>query len=356
MKIAELILLFTLYGSMIDAIFGVLQAQVNRDLNGKSMKGKSMKGMKGTSKKMKESTAARPTLIPTAKPQPQPPVTRHRSKSFFAVGSADLEVVACDEATVEIQGSQAGIVTAGSFFIYLQDGDVGCTDCSPLFRFVESIQASAQGTFVLFTRFATVREILGGRARVDVASLALEPLAGCAHSGDVLPTTASGQCDNGPCQALEVSTPAPMLDSCTATWLQKKSDGRCSYTNCFVGTAGDPINCFNCKKTCDNGCGPSGSVLNTDGNFFLFDFGPACCNHDYCWSSTLPRNQCDTEFYDQMKSQCPPLPVSVVALFLPLPLRVPIQSCRVLAAAFYLAVHRTRIANKAYKKAQDDQK
>jgi hypothetical protein len=147
-----------------------------------------------------------------------------------------------------------------------------------------------------------------------------------------------------------------LLGSCTATWLQKNPDGRCSYTNCFVGTGGDPSDCFICNKTCDNGCGPAGSVLNTDGNFYLFDFGPACCNHDYCWSSTFPRNQCDSDFYDQMSGQCPPLVVSIVAMFLPLPLKVAIESCRILATAFYLAVHHTGTADKAYQSAQDEQK
>ena len=101
------------------------------------------------------------------------------------------------------------------------------------------------------------------------------------------------------------------------------------------------MNCFGCPnpQTCDNGCGAQGSVLNTDGNFGTFDFGPACCNHDFCYSSnTFSKNACDLAFYNTMKQQCPPLGISVITSVL-FPVLSPILlGCDALASAFYVAV------------------
>jgi hypothetical protein len=319
-------------------------------------KGAMGKGMKGKGK-------MKPTRKPTKRVPP--PTAPRQSKAFFASqSSTDLEVVNCTKSTVEIGGNQAGNVTAGTYFLYLQDGDVGCAVCSPLYRYVASVQKSSKGTFVLSTRFATAGEILGDRAGSGIKNAPLEPLAGCSHSGSTTralvsdenpPLPNDGTCDTEPCQSFDVPAPQATQGSCADSWLQKNSDGRCTYTNCFVGTNGSPNDCFKCKRLCDNGCGASGSVLNTDGNFGLFDFGPACCNHDYCWSSTVSEGDCNSNFFDQMVDQCPPLGLVVVALFLPLPLQVPLASCHVLATSFFLAVS-SPIGENAYKQAQIEQK
>ncbi len=145
------------------------------------------------------------------------------------------------------------------------------------------------------------------------------------------------------------------IGSCNDNWLKKNSDGRCSFTNCYVGVNGDTTNCFSCKDTCDNGCGPQGSVFNTDGNFGTFDFGPACCNHDFCYSSnTFSKDACDLAFYDTMKQQCPPPGIIVIATMLFPVLGPSLLGCDVLALAFFLAV--SKGGDKAQADAQAEQK
>jgi hypothetical protein len=136
----------------------------------------------------------------------------------------------------------------------------------------------------------------------------------------------------------DYATSISAIGSCNDNWLMKNLDGRCSFTNCYVGVDGDKTNCFSCKDTCDNGCGPQGSVFNTDGNFGTFDFGPACCNHDFCYSSnTFSKDECDLAFYDKMKQQCPPPGIVITTLLFPI-LGPILLGCDVLAAAFYVAV------------------
>jgi 3D (Asp-Asp-Asp) domain-containing protein len=159
-----------------------------------------------------------------------------------------------------------------------------------------------------------------------------------------------------PCFTAAIAPLEALQGECADSWLQKNPDGRCTFTNCYVGIDGDPNDCVVCERGCDNGCGPASiPLLNTDGDFFFFDFGPACCNHDYCWSSTFSKATCDFDFYSQMLDQCPPVIVSVFAIFLPLPLAVPLQACRVLATVFYLAVNVPVIATQAYEDAQNNQ-
>lgn len=168
-------------------------------------------------------------------------------------------------------------------------------------------------------------------------------------------------CDKEPCQVPAIQAVA-RLGECKGSWLLSNSDGRCSFTNCFVGTNGDPTNCFKCTNNCDNGCGPATiPLLNTDGNFGLFDFGSACCNHDHCWSSTFGKNQCDANFFDQMSMQCTPLVgLAVVGLYLPLSffpfLAAPLAACELLATSFFLAVKFPIIAQGAFDDAQRMQK
>ena len=131
-----------------------------------------------------------------------------------------------------------------------------------------------------------------------------------------------------------------LLGSCNANWLQKNPDGRCTHTNCFVGTSGDPNDCFECKQSCDNGCGAKDSVLNTKGNFLLFDFGNACCNHDHCWSSnSFSKRQCDQSFLKEMTDECPTLPflVSLVLNFSG-PVKTVLGACDILAYLFATGV------------------
>jgi hypothetical protein len=107
--------------------------------------------------------------------------------------------------------------------------------------------------------------------------------------------------------------------------------------------------------------GPAGvPVLNTDGNFGMFDFGRACCNHDYCWSSTRGKDRCDEDFYSEMQAQCLPLPkLPFVGLTLPVNVVIglaPFAFCELLATVFYLGVKIPLIAQRTFNDAQTKQK
>ena len=260
--------------------------------------------------------------------------------------TSELEVVACDPDTVEIQGERAAEAAPGIFFVYVA-GDVrSCTGCSPLFRKIVSVaDGDTEGTKILTTTFASFGEIFGVDS-VDEAVVdeLVEPLAGCSHSGGGRRglSDVTGHQDHRKLQ--------PFPSTCDA-WQQKNSDGRCTYTDCFVGENGSTTDCFVCKGNCDNGCGKKGSTFNTDGNFGFFDFGEACCIHDHCYSSIFDKGTCDSSFYDDMKDQCDNVPLVVVILE-PNLSRFP---CEVSSTLFYFRVQLpTDDAASEAKKKQDD--
>jgi hypothetical protein len=266
--------------------------------------------------------------------------------------SADLEIVSCSASSVEVRGSQSANLVAGSLLLFMQDGDgAKCSPYNPLFRKVASTSPSSNGTTTVATVFATVGDILGPVSGSAIANDPLEPMAGCSH-------TTSNVTVPRKLQELPGVDDA-RLGECKASWLVKNKDGRCTHTNCFVGTTGDPSNCFNCVGNCDNGCGPAAvPLLNSDGNFGDFDFGSACCNHDYCWSSTRGKNLCDADFYTEMTAKCASLPkLAFVGLLLPIgPSVAAFARCELMAIAFYLGVKFPTVAQSAYNSAQLEQK
>jgi hypothetical protein len=278
---------------------------------------------------------------------------------YICQGSADLEIVSCAASSVEVRGSQSTTLTSGSVLVYMQDGSgITCSPCSPLFRKVSSVSSSGNGTTILSTTFATVGEMLGNVSGSAIANDPLEPMADCSHS-----TGNAGALRNSGDQA---PVEDARLGECQTSWLVTNPDGRCTYTNCIVGITGDASKCFKCPSSpvneCDDGCGPASiSLLNSDGNFGAFNFGNACCNHDYCWSSTQGKDTCDTEFYADMQAQCAPLP-QVCPARLKLPLLTPPNLevfprafCEIIAAAFYLGISFPNVAKSAFDLVQKDQ-
>lgn len=288
--------------------------------------------------------------------------------------STDLQVLSCDSTSVTIQGIASVNVTKGSFLIKIgDDGDMeNCFSCTPLFRKVLSVSvAPASGTLTLMTAFATMGDLFDQTIlNQTFKSQLIEPLAGCSHSGvaggtKILrgeestskskPVAIEGNRPTAPTSA--VFSAAAAGSTCDPLWQLKNPDGRCTHTNCFVGKTGDPVDCFKCKNTCNNGCGEANNpYLNTDGNFILFDFGPACCNHDFCYSSnTNTKWTCDSTFYKQMTSQCNPFSKSI-----PLVRRIGLLNpqvrgaCDMIAAGFFLGV--IFFGNEAQRTAQAEQK
>jgi hypothetical protein len=207
--------------------------------------------------------------IPVPVPVPVPP--KPKTGFYARQSSADLEIVSCTHNTVEVRGTQSPKLTAGTFLIYnVEDPNGICTTCSPLFRRVVSVSTSPSGTTILATKFATVGAILDPLAGSAIMNDPLEPMAGCSHSSRRKLSTPQFSED-------ESMVDIARLGECKDNWLKKGSDGRCTFTKCFVGAAGDPTKCFDCPMNqCDNGCGPASvPLLNSDGKFASFDFGPA---------------------------------------------------------------------------------
>jgi hypothetical protein len=232
--------------------------------------------------------------------------------------TADLQILACDASSVEIKGTRAGDVSTGMLFINI-DADYTCsTPCSPLLRRVTGTITTPSGSRILSTTDATFAEILGPTLVKDAfKNISAESVSGCFY-----PTGVSA------------------VGSCSRNWLEKNEDGRCTHTNCFVGTSGNPNDCFECKLGCDKGCGSKNSILTTDGYPLLSSFGAACCNHDHCWSSnSRSKAYCDEHLYQSMRAECPTLP-SVVSLGLNFtgPLKAALGQCDIAAFLFVSAI------------------
>ena len=291
----------------------------------------------------------------------------------FVISGVDpsFEIIACDPLSVEVAGSLTAEIKPGNFIIYTPYDTSICSSCNPLFRKVKSISTSPlTGNLILSTEFLTVSEIIQLDPGTDPEVIALgkeimEPLFDCPHSRikKVLmdATDLASIVDEFavyhnkeeplplPSSTLLLAPPSDkdqwlsmLTGTCNGSWLKKNSDGRCTYTNCYVGVSGDPADCFYCKEKCDNGCGITG--VRFDGKFDGYDFGPACCNHDHCFkSSSFSQVQCDAAFLVDMLRQCPPIPKAFIFMLTTPSLspifKVPILSqfaaCQTMAVIFY---------------------
>ena len=266
-----------------------------------------------------------PTPAPTPKPTPMPtlaPVAVRNENATKALlvsrASADLEIVGCDASSVEIKGIRAAEVFPGMLFINI-NADFTCSElCSPLLRKVTGITTLLSGVRVLDTIDATFADILGSKLIKDeFMNSSAESASGCFFPESV---SESG--------------------SCSRRWLQKNADGRCTHTNCFVGTSGNPKNCFECQRGCDDHCGARDSILTEHGHRLLSSFRSACCNHDRCWSSNShSKDDCDERLYQSMQAECPTLP-PVVSLGLNFtgPLKAVLGQCDIVAFLFVSAI------------------
>lgn len=213
------------------------------------------------------------------------------SDQFSIVQCSQTEVIAEGIATLALDVGDIIVSTGGK-------DDVICTDCAPLFRKILSISddpVSGQTTYT--TAFATFSDIYEkGLIPEKAEDIEIEPVFGCFYSGNsrvLFPGSES------------IGARFLQVDDCS-DWRSVDANGDCDYTNCHVGTTGDPVNCFECKEECDNGCGAK-SGPSFDGNLLLFDFGEACCIHDFCYSaySLYTQKECDDAFYRNMRKACP---------------------------------------------------
>ena len=266
-------------------------------------------------------------------PPPPPPPTR---AILLTEATADLQILACDDYSVEINGTRAGEVSAGMLFINIPKEDDACPKrCNgPLLRKVTASTNAPSGRRILTTTNATFADILGPTLVKDEFKSksveAISPTCFVKHDWD------------------------EFVDrSCSRNWLEKNYDGFCINTDCFVGTTGNPNDCFECKLGCDQGCVAKDSILTTDGYRLLSAFSSACCDHDHCWSSkSFGKAACDERLYQRMQAECPSLPPFVsLSLNFTGPMKAVLGQCDIFAYLFAKAVASTDL-NHVYDSAQ----
>ena len=129
-------------------------------------------------------------------------------------------------------------------------------------------------------------------------------------------------------------------------WNAVGSDGRCRYSDCFVGNDPIPANpdCFGCQpQDCNNGCGAADGIssLAPESIPFVFDFTDGCCNHDYCYASTaFEKSQCDLSFLKSNLDSCATVSTAIKTIRLllnPNPAAL-LTYCPTYALAYYTAV------------------
>lgn len=211
----------------------------------------------------------------------QPPTTLLEPiPGVIAVGiNPELTVIACGPNTVTVAGSLAGSFAPGDNLVYIRDNNQ-CGDCSPLYRKIVTVSGDPASDVKSFiTEFSRIGDVAPQLFTEDVADIEVEPQFACAHSG--VQDNPEGRGLNEAERLLQSNRA-----NCASDWLLKDSEGKCRYTDCYVGPRGSADLCFECRSTCFNGCG-SGKFGFSGQIPLVVDFGPACCYHDYCWSSTL---------------------------------------------------------------------
>lgn len=299
----------------------------------------------------------------------------------------ELSIISCTLNNITITGSDIDKYKPGYYFTYTDTKQNVCGRCSPLFRKIDSIINHSDDIKIFTTSMATFDDIFASNLynnNNDIAKLEIETFLNCteldgsvpvnktvAASIHVLPPlllenredinalTYLQHEDNN--SSVTDSSLKSIRGSCSSDWFIVKSDGRCQYTDCYIGIDEDvdPSDCFSCSKKgigCDNGCGTTG--LSFDGNLFLFDFGKSCCNHDFCYSGTIySKFDCDNQFLMNMIRQCPPnkIPPILSQLFQlgPISKFLIKNSCPLTATLFYALV--TIGGEISYRNGQSDQ-
>jgi hypothetical protein len=260
--------------------------------------------------------------------------------------NSELVVTSCTESTVVVQGSGSGSLQVGENFIYSGTNNLICSNCSPLFRKIISIaDGPTADSKILTTSFATFIDVFDDDV-IDLsisANVEIEPIFNCTYESIENRLLMSHHDKHRVLQSYPRACP---------DWKSLNVDGRCLYTDCFVGTDGDPNDCFVCKDKCDNTCG-SEDGIKVSGDFLLYDFGEACCIHDHCYNSVFDQETCDDEFLKDMLSTCPILPLPLIRITGPIGFVVLQGLCPLTALLFYGLVR--KFGAEAYANAQGDQ-
>jgi len=238
------------------------------------------------------------------------PLCANEPEILVAQPSENLEILDCSDTHITVKGDQSDSMNIGQFLVYVDSTASLCSPCSVLFRRITSkIQSLDTSSVVLGTEMATFAQIFDKGMFVEaVNEVEIETAIGCPDFHDS---------NEGLWFQLAPLVPffsgGADLNDCSSKWLQKNTDGSCLSSDCFVGVAGNASDCIYCGNSCGNGCG-SADTIRFDGNLVFFDFGMACCNHDFCYDSNNSKAQCDLDFLSNMLSACLTLPYVVFSV------------------------------------------
>lgn len=234
------------------------------------------------------------------------------------LGEASSFVFTCSDDSVYVRANQSAPFAPGQILwtFPLSSGDF-CTDCNFIIRkiisaedkrsFAGFICPSGAKCQYLTTEKVTVNDLyerpfFTAAAWSAIADKIAEDLIDCGSDTSVRPaiTDAIPVRDALVLNNVRVGISIP---STCSNFFQKNSDGRCLYTDCFVGSEGSANDCFVCGTSCDNGCGSEEFEFFPESLPFTFDFTESCCVHDYCYTSTFKKWECDLAFLrDNLRS------------------------------------------------------
>ena len=252
------------------------------------------------------------------------PIPGPRDGVLIVGNSESLVVESCSPVQFVARGDVAQSLEVGNIVMNIVGDNSICQECLPLIRRITNITDGPNAETKTFsTAYAALSEVFEESLYDEIGSdVEVEKVIGCNNDEE---------------RSLESIVLPRKLDEITSCsdWQTIDGNGDCKWTDCNVGVDGDPVDCFQCRDQCDNGCGSEGGIINHSGDFTLYDFGPACCSHDFCYSSYFSKSECDFMFYMDMLKACPIVDVPA-ALFVPFPIgMVQLTSCQGMALPRY---------------------
>jgi hypothetical protein len=268
---------------------------------------------------------------------------------------------------VTVSGTEVNNLMPGMFLIYLNTLGI-CKGGSPLFRKINSITNGTDGEeMILSTSLARFDEIFDSNVyEPSLAELLIESSFNCSYYSSTLQST-QGSLVTGKAlaSAKEVTTSSlrsntnyrslATVGQCASYWNDINSEGKCTHTDCYVGTAGNPDDCFNCYKEdgCANGCTVQAGIV-FDESLLHFNFTEPCCHHDFCYASIDSKRVCDIALMNNMWKQCPSDTWKFKYISGLIDTTVLKDSCRLTSAIVYASV--VLGGNSTYNAAQENQR
>ena len=298
-------------------------------------------------------------------PKPPPPTPDDKRDGIILSGASEEgTILQCSPNTLLIAGTQVDSLSEGMIIFSIPYSEEICDSCGTIIRKAVSIQPpDAMGQFSctddqtcvkVNTVLATFQDILSAEL-IDAFNLRgneeqeVELLSGCGYSSSRRLSSSIALTTKGGSRSLQTAGTCNSL-------LAVNADGRCTYTNCYIGT-NDPdlADCFECGLGCNNGCGSGWNEPLVPDRGTIWDFREPCCFHDFCYSTnTWDQDECDKLFYKKLLESCAEGSVAWQVVQFLIDSLPPTLNCRTRASIYYIAV--AAVGKSAYKEAQDKQR